>query len=669
MSVSASPSPATAAEAWPRAFPWLLCLLCVLQIAPVWLTTWLPMGDLGGHLELMDIVARYRDPHTVYAATYILPHGLNPNTVALYLAAALPWLGALAISKVLISLYLVGVPWSLLLLARAFDRSPWLVLLSLPLSWNALVSVGFLNYIIALPLLFAILAWARVASECGGMGRLCGLACSLVLLFFCHMIAFLIGLGMATAALLAWLPSWRRAGRLVALAPAMWPLLHWIKRKFIDLEATEAGRTFGGGSLGLVRLPMRQLLAQIPDWGMQFFRDKSDDIAFALVCGLWLILVGIGVYQVRKTARVQGFVSSLRGQGLEIVILCCIAAYFALPSHMNEMANITERIVVQVLLLLVLLPQIRLSGHLRWLIVPMALLAAAFPLVVHAHFQQFERQEVGRLPEALQRLPERSRLGYLLWQRENRVTFMGPLWHLPRAMFVLAQGGVTDDSFAARPYTPVQYRPGKTPEKLDDEFWNNPHLFDYDHVLIRSRQKPVEVLRQPILELVFSEGEWWLLRVRNEGHEAGSALLQGGTGGQAAFSDCPKGQLLSGVTVRSGTYLRGLQAHCRETTESGARGATGARLGQWSPEDRESQLHCAPGERVLGFFGRCASLVDQIGLVCGRPGGTPTRTPAAGGAGGAPFERLCPDGMVAVGIQGRFGALVDAAGLDCAPVR
>ena len=666
MSVAALSPPA--AEPWPRAFPWLLGLLCVLQVAPVWLTTWLPMGDLGGHLELMDIVARYHDPHTVYAATYVLPHGLNPNTVALYLAAALPWLGALAISKLLISLYLIGVPWSLLLLSRAFGRSPWLVLLSLPLSWNALVNVGFLNYIIALPLLFAILAWARVASERGGLWRLFGLALSLVLLFFCHMIAFLIGLGMAAAVLLAWLPSWRHAGRLLALAPALWPLLHWIKRKFVDLEATEAGRTFGGGSLGLIRLPLRQLAAQIPAWGMQFFRDKSDDIAFGIVCGLWLIALGIGVWQARKLPRIQGIVAWLRSQGLEILTLCCIAAYFVLPSHMNEMANITERIVVQVLFLLVLLPQVRFEGRLRWLIVPMALLAACFPLVVHAHFQQFEREEVGHLPQALKRLPEHSRLGYLLWDRDNQVTFMGPLWHLPRAMFVLAQGGVTDDSFAARPYTPVQYQPGKTPEKLDDEFWNNPHVFDYDHVLIRTRQKPVEVLRQPMLELIFAEGEWWLFKVRKDGHQAGSALVQGGTGGTAAFWDCPKGQVLAGVTVRSGAYLRGLQAHCRFAGQDAARGATGARLGEWQAPERETQLQCAPGERVLGFFGRSAALVDQLGLVCGVPGGARTRTEPAGGSGGEPFERLCPRVMAAIGVQGRFGALVDAAGLDCAVV-
>ena len=666
MSAVTDSQPSLPRDSWRRALPWLLGVALAVQVAPVWLTTWLPMGDLGGHLELMDIVARYHDPRTVYATTYLLPHGLNPNTVALYLAQLLPWVGTLALAKVLISLYLIGVPLSLWLLARAFDRSPWLVLLSLPLCWNALFNVGFLNYLVALPLLLAVIAWSRQAGERGGAWRLVGLGASLVLLFFCHMIAFLIGLGMAAAVLLAYLPSWRNLGRLLALLPACWPLLSWIKRKFVDLEATEAGRTFGGGNLGLVRLPFKQLLAQIPEWGMQFFRDKSDDIAFGLLVALWLVALAWGVWQLRHRPRLHGAIAWLRAQGLEILTLCCIAAYFIVPSHMNEMANITERIVVQVLLLLVLWPRITFSGTARWLIVPMTLLALLFPVVVHAHFQQFEREELGHLPQALQRLPDRSRLGYLLWQRENRVTFMGPLWHLPRAIFVLAHGGVTDDSFAARPYTPVQFRAGQTPEKLDDNFWSNPHVFDYDHVLIRSRSKPTLLLTQPMLRLIFAQGEWWLFAVQTAGHRGADVLMQGGSGGVAAYWDCPKGEVLGGLTVRSGAFVRGIQAHCFKAG-AGQRGATGPRLGDWSGQERETPLLCPPGQQIVGFHGHSASLVDQLGVQCATPTGElGLRREAAGGSGGSAFQRMCPPGSVAIGVQGRFGVLADAIGLDCA---
>lgn len=51
-----------------------------------------------------------------------------------------------------------------------------------------------------------------------------------------------------------------------------------------------------------------------------------------------------------------------------------------------------------------------------------------------------------------------------------------------------------------------------------------------------------------------------------------------------------------------------------------------------------------------------------------RLGATTTVLERVGGRGGHPYTRLCPEGSVAVGIQGASGAMVDSVELVCAPL-
>ena len=40
----------------------------------------------------------------------------------------------------------------------------------------------------------------------------------------------------------------------------------------------------------------------------------------------------------------------------------------------------------------------------------------------------------------------------------------------------------------------------------------------------------------------------------------------------------------------------------------------------------------------------------------------------SGGNGGSPFEQVCPEGEIAIGIVGRNGALIDQIRVVCAPL-
>lgn len=709
----------------PTALRWTLALCILANLLPIWTVRWLPMGDLGGHLELMDIVARYTDPHTLYRDIYLLPRSLDPNTLSLWFARLMPFGNVLFASRLLLSAYVIGLPLSMVALARSSRRSPWLALLSLPLTWNALVNCGLLNYMLALPLLLWSLALARRYAEVPGHKRGFLLAFVLILLFFCHVIAYLLGVAMV-----AYMIVWHREDnwglvRLWVLIPGLPLILQWIFRKFIFLEATAEGRTFGTRQgLGLVVLPKSELAERIYAWAMQYFRDNTDEIAALILLAIWLLYLILGYWQIthedrglldaetferrmfgrrkwtpltwlgfhpplkerrsplvsrpdRRRVRWVDVRLWLAKRDLEFLTIICAVMYFFLPTHMNEMSIITERLVVQVLLLLALWPRIEFVGWRRLLLVPLVLLNLGYAGVVRAEFRKFEQKEIGGLPEALQKLPDKSRFCYVIWDRDAETTFMGPLWHMPRAIFALQHGGLVDDSFAVRPYTPVQYRKGVIPTELDGQFWRNPHLYDYDWVLVRSLAKPHNIDAAENLRREWHEGYWWLYRVVPGDRARVHPLVTGGAGGTGEYFDCPRGSVLTGVDVQAKDgLLRSAVALCRDLPQRQPPAKSpehGPRLGERAADAADEHLACPKDQYVVGISGRSALFVDAIQLQCAplpwpdaQTHMVPTRT--VGGEGGKNFLLHCPDGMVAVGVQGSFGEVADQLGLACADV-
>ena len=672
------------------ALPFALCVLA--NLLPIWTVRWLPMGDLFGHVQLMDIVLRYDDPATVYSEVFVLPRTLDPNTLSLWFARCVPGLGALAASRLLMSAYVVGLPLSLAWLARVMGRSPFLALLAVPMTWNPLVNIGFLNYVLALPVLFCVLALARRVADRGGWLRGVLLCLLLVLLFFCHVIAFLIGMAMATFVLLWHGQGWQRLLRLWAVLAAAPIGLQWVWRKFVALEATAEGRTFGtaSGDLALWFLKPRELVAQLYEWAFQYFRDGADKKMAWTLLALWLTLLALGWLR-------RGWRDAVpwQGRSLEVMTLITAILYFFLPSHMNEMSIITERVVVQTLLLLALWPQLHFRGWQRWLLVPIVALALGYAWVVRAEFARFERMEVGNLADGLRELPQKSRFCYVLVERDNDTTYMGSLWHLPRAIFALQHGGRVDDSFAVRPYTPVQYRPGVIPNQLIGNFWNNPHLFEYDHVLVRNPTALVYAESSPHLKRIWQEGHFWLYRVVPGDRGEVRTLHIGGSGGTGEFSDCPRGFGLSGVSVQQQDgVVRSLAPLCtafsgRAEPTAGRRpeasafarvmlggmrevtAMEGRRMGRKVADAENVALSCPAGTWVVGLTGRAAAFVDSVSLSCARMpwSGAQSQVSATrviGGDGGSPYALHCDGGQVAVGAEGSFGEVADQIGLACA---
>jgi arabinofuranosyltransferase len=152
-------------------------------------------------------------------------------------------------------------------------------------------------------------------------------------------------------------------------------------------------------------------------------------------------------------------------------------------------------------------------------------------------------------------------------------------------------------------------------------------------------------------------------------------LTAGGADGSPFESRCPVGTDLVGVHGSIHDENRAI-AHwmpiCRapapvvgdvETAGDIAGPAAG------EPTEHRFDLRCPTGSLVLGIFGRASWIVNQIGLICTGPragaDGETVQTTPVGYEEGTTFQLVCPDGDPPMGVAGRSGALLDAAGISC----
>jgi hypothetical protein len=159
----------------------------------------------------------------------------------------------------------------------------------------------------------------------------------------------------------------------------------------------------------------------------------------------------------------------------------------------------------------------------------------------------------------------------------------------------------------------------------------------------------------------------------------------GGSGGVAPYARaCPAGEAVSGIRGRGGSLLDAVAPVCTRLDPGDLRGLTDA-----SPVETELEpagggggaafaRSCAAGAHVVGVRGRGGDLIDALELLCldaraaasaaATPGAKPvaaTSLPVAGGTGGQPFERRCPQGWVVVGFSGRYDRQVNSIALHC----
>lgn len=135
----------------------VLFLLIGAHLALLWLLPLLPAQDLPQHMSYARILRDYQD-EPAFRALYVLPERIQPYFVTYY---AMAWLGrAMSIevaTRILLSAYVVGMMLSFQVLVsaaqqRARTRLGWSGLTASLIVWNPALLMGFLAFVLALPL-------------------------------------------------------------------------------------------------------------------------------------------------------------------------------------------------------------------------------------------------------------------------------------------------------------------------------------------------------------------------------------------------------------------------------------------------------------------------------------------------------------------------------------
>ena len=182
--------------------------LTVVALIPVWHQRMLPMLDTPNHLALIRGWHSFHDPSYKISDYYALRVRPVPYFLFYLVVHLLMYVVSIEVAnKLFLSAYLVLFPLSILALARALKRSPWLALGGFALAFNQNWIYGFSSYLMGTVFLFfSMAALIRYLRE-GSRRQLIWLCVACVLCYFSHVEAWFC-FGLCAIALL--LVHWRR---------------------------------------------------------------------------------------------------------------------------------------------------------------------------------------------------------------------------------------------------------------------------------------------------------------------------------------------------------------------------------------------------------------------------------------------------------------------------
>ncbi|HEX7599091.1 MAG TPA: hypothetical protein VF518_12820, partial [Polyangia bacterium] len=415
-----------------------------LFLAPLFVTEILPGLDLPFHLALADMLGKRGSAASPYAPFYDGSLRLAPYAAHYIMLVALgKVMSLLTAHKLVVAVYIAGMPLSTSSLLAACGRSRIPALLAFPLAYNLTLHYGFISFALSLPVLMLLLAQMvkHAHSQTGELRRTWLWTAAMgLLLFLCHLQNFLYGVGAALAfAVLAPLP-WRR--RLLAastLLPALAAQAYW---QFLGTMPAAAGApkpTFDFVWAVLKRRRLhdlgRQTILQdvwarlnlITAHAMRAFNDQVevqackillDIVAFYLVAGLvaWIALP--------KPAATR---PQLRmWPAILVAFTAAMAAYLILPHHLAELELMTfyPRFAVLVCLMAIVLVPAglrRIDGWLR-LFVPLPAVVACilYGQQLIRHYRDFGK-ETADFVEVMHKTPPGGKAVGAVFNRHSRV--------------------------------------------------------------------------------------------------------------------------------------------------------------------------------------------------------------------------------------------------------
>ena len=436
-------------------------------------STWPPIRAL----------ADYGDGSLRFAEFFEIELG-RTQYLAFYLAAWVlaQFMSVLAAAKVLTTAAIVATPYCLRSLLRATDRDDRLAFFVLPLTWNAHLILGFINFIAAIPLALLGLSLAVQLRRRFTVGKAVGLAVVGLVTFYMHVVPFgFLGLG---AALIAVGKPRETFRRWLPLGPSAVAMVVWSQMSPAGQATLTASRLADGVGPQPQFQPVSRALQEVPMWLTDILHTELDEqllVAF-------LVLIVSAIVLGTKTPGDE----SSRSSRTRLALLAPLAAiaYFITPVSYDWIWPINARFALLTLVFLIpLMPMPKAwLGHLVTVGV-MAVCVASFDEVTSA-FEQFS-EEVGELDEAIETIEPGAKVAGLIFDRGSTAVKFSPFIHSV-AWYQAARGGAVMFTFADFPQSPIRFRSDNRPPAVPPRWEWMPERVDpqrdlawYDWVLVR----------------------------------------------------------------------------------------------------------------------------------------------------------------------------------------
>lgn len=479
-----------ASAPWTRRWDLLFAALCACAVAPLWWVQHPPLQDLPQHLAAIRVLHSHGDPHFGLAELFDV-HLMRTQYLLYYLCAdLLSYVFDVEVAnRLLVSACVVTTPLSLRSLLRALGRDDRAALLSLPLTYNAHLILGFFNFLSAIPLCFYGLSLAvrmrRAPSRRDAvLLSVVGLAC-----FYMHVVPFaFLALGTLLCALS--LEPRQLITRSLPMFPALVAAVAWAMRSPAGQATMEAA---GGGS-GHAKATFWQLgkaVAHAPGWLTDVLHGDDDGRLLWAWVALWVVWAAAA--QRPLSASAPDSLGRSLGRRLGLLSPIALGAYVWTPTSYDWIWPIAPRFILLAALFSIVAlprPRPRAAGTLAVLV---ALLGFAHFGMIGRAFVAFERDEVGEIDAALEKIPPAKRVAGLIFDRGSSNVRFSPFIHYV-AYYQARRGGAVMFTFADFAQSPFSFRGDDRPPRVAPRWEWLPQRVNpaadlgwYDYVLVRGR--------------------------------------------------------------------------------------------------------------------------------------------------------------------------------------
>lgn len=531
----------TVSDAWCFAIAYVIALPFFL--APLFASRLLPGLDLPFHLAAADMLSKLGRPDSPYAPYY--EGGLRLAPYAAHFIALVGLgkvMSLLTAHKLIVMAYVAGMPVAMASLLAVCRRSRIPALLAFPLAYNLTLHYGFISFALSLPVVLLLLAQmtrlAHAETRREVALRWAATAAIAVLLFLCHLQNFLYGICAALAFAALSGARWRR--KLMAalsLVPAFCGLAYWHLT-----SPPVTGQAQLTGALAWAFLKRHRLddlgpakwsedlwhrTLQIPVHALRGFVDGTHVPACRVLFLIMVayVLVGAIAWRRRSDADEPRLGRPrMRAAGF-IAFLGALAAYLALPHHLQEMELMTffPRFSVLVLLMFLLLVPSGLLQLRGLLFVALPIPALAFGTLygrqLYKHYKAYDAEIAGFVEVAQKTPPGGKALGLMFDRRSSVMQVESTLVGIPSFYPVLrpAPGSMVPPNYCGLRHMPCRL---KVPPTFATSPWS-PASFapaamlpTFDYFFVRSLPGNVDLFRgyHGMVELLAQSGPWAVFR-------------------------------------------------------------------------------------------------------------------------------------------------------------